>query len=106
MLNILEQLRTRLEHVAPARVGTAVVVLALAVLLWLRFVLPPPAPGRPLTPTLVLLLALAFRLVAGLLHGVGSTGAAGVLTLLAILCLVLGATGVAALLLFDVALRT
>jgi small-conductance mechanosensitive channel/CRP-like cAMP-binding protein len=105
MLNVLEQLRGRLELMAPARLGAAVVVVALLVLLTLRLALPPAARARTQAPAVLLLLALAFRLIGGVLQGVGSTGAAGVLALLAILCLVVGATGVAAVVLFDVVLR-
>jgi small-conductance mechanosensitive channel/CRP-like cAMP-binding protein len=105
MLTVLEQLRGRLELMAPARLGAAVVVVALLVLLALRVGLPPGARARTQTPAVLLLLALAFRLIAAFLQGLGSTGAAGVLTLLAILSLVVGATGVAAVVLFDVVLR-
>src|SRR5262245_17846475 len=90
---------------APARLGAAVVVIALLVLFALRIALPADARARTQTPAVLLLLALAFRLIGGVLQGLGSTGAAGVLTLLAILCLVVGATGVAAVVLFDVVLR-
>lgn len=105
MLNVLDQLRGRLEQMAPARLGATVVVVALLVLLGLRIVLPTAARARTQAPAVLLLLALAFRLIGGVLQGVGSTGAAGVLTVLAILCLVIGATGVASVLLFDVVLR-
>src|SRR5262245_33836048 len=109
MLNVLEQLRSRLELIAPAWLGAAVVVVALLVLLALRMALPPGARARTQTPAVLLLLALAFRLIAAFLHGLGSTGAAGVLTLPAILCLLVRAPGeaggVAAVVLFDVMLR-
>jgi small-conductance mechanosensitive channel/CRP-like cAMP-binding protein len=102
---VADQVRSRLEQLAPARLGAAVVVVSLLVLLGLRLVLPPPARARTQAPAVLLLLALAFRLVGGALQGFGFSGAAGVLNVLAILFLVLGATGVAAVLLFDVVLR-
>jgi small-conductance mechanosensitive channel/CRP-like cAMP-binding protein len=105
VLSVLDQLRSRLDQVAPARVGAAVVVASLLVLFGLRLVLPREARARTQGPAVLLLLALAFRLIASVLRGLGSTGAAGVLTVLAILCLIIGATGVASVLLFDVILR-
>ena len=105
MQNVADQVRGRLEQLAPARLGAAIVVVALLVLLWLRVALPPHARARTQAPAVFLLLALAFRLVGGVLQGFGVSGAAEVLTVLAILFLVLGATGVAAVLLFDVVLR-
>ena len=50
MLNVLEQLRGRLELMAPARLGAAVVVVALLVLLALRLALPPAARARTQAP--------------------------------------------------------
>jgi small-conductance mechanosensitive channel/CRP-like cAMP-binding protein len=105
VLRFLDHLRSRFEQMAPARLGAALVIAALLVLLWLRLVLPREARARTQTPTVLLLLALAFRLIGGVLRGLGSTGAASVLTVLAILCLIIGATGVASVLLFDVVLR-
>ncbi len=105
MGTVLDQLRGRLEVMAPAWLGTAVVVVALLVLFVLRLALPPAARARTQAPAVLLLLALAFRLLGGVLQEFGSTGAAGALTVLAILCLVIGATGVASVVLFDVLLR-
>jgi len=105
MMDAVDKLRSRLDEIAPAWAGYSTAFGALVVLLILRRFIAPASRWRTRTPTLFLLLTMALRLAASMSIATGYWQAWGVLNLLSVLCLVVGLTGLAGVVVFDVALR-
>jgi small-conductance mechanosensitive channel/CRP-like cAMP-binding protein len=105
MSGALERLQTQLADMASAWIGTALALGGLVALLGLRAIVDEDARRRTRAPAVMLLLALVFHAMAGMARRTGTTDAASVLALMAVLFLAIGLTGLAAVLLFDVALR-
>jgi small-conductance mechanosensitive channel/CRP-like cAMP-binding protein len=105
MMELADKLRARLDEVAPAWAGFSTIVLAILVLLGIRRFLPAESRPRTRTPLVFLAIALGLRLAARATLAVGLWQAWGLLNFVSLLCLVVGLTGIAGVLAFDVALR-
>ncbi len=105
MMDAVDKLRSRLNEIAPAWAGYSTALGALVVLLVLRRFIAPASRSRTRTPALFLLMTMALRFAASTAISTGYWQAWGVLNLLSVLCLVVGLTGLAGVVIFDVALR-
>ena len=101
MMTVLERLRA----IEPAWAGIGAIAAAIAVLLALRALVAPAERGHVRAPLGFLLAALVLRLAAGRAGAMGLGDAASVLGFAGVLCVVVGLTGLATVLVFDVVLR-
>jgi small-conductance mechanosensitive channel/CRP-like cAMP-binding protein len=105
MKDMVETLRARVEQIAPSWAGYSTILLALVVVIGLRRLLPIESRSRTRTPMGFLVIALGLRLAAPAALWAGYWQAWGLLNFLSLLCLVVGLTGIAGVLVFDLALR-
>lgn len=94
----------RLRHIQPSFTGLVLAVLALVAVLFLRRLLPADQRHRGKAPLWFLVLSLFFRAAATGAAAAEATSLWGVFNLLDILFLAFGITGVAGMLVFDIAI--